>query len=102
MEDPQHFYRLEPRLVELRREVDAVRDDGASDWFCSNFVWLPVNTRLRALIGVARDRMSGDEAHPELYDSRSYEILFLDLSRRLPPCRDCGCRRFQIVRLEEG
>lgn len=96
--EAQHFLRLDPRLLEIQREVDSVRDDGVAPWFCSNFVWLPVNTRLRALIGVARDRRPGDEAHAELYDSRSYEIVFVFLSRKLPPCRECGCRRFDALR----
>ncbi len=92
------FFRLEPALLELQREIDATRDDGRAGWFCSNYVWLPVNTRLRMLVGVAREARPGDEAHPELYDSRSYELVFTHLSRRLPPCRACGCRRFLALR----
>ncbi len=94
----EDFIRLEPRLSELEREVDAARDDGRSAWFCSNYLWLPVNTRLRALVGVARLPQPGDEAHPELYDSRSYELVFTHLSRRLPACRGCGCERFLALR----
>jgi hypothetical protein len=96
------LFRLEPRLSELEREVDAVRDDGQSSWFCSNFLWLPVNTRLRLLLGVARTPRPGDEAHPELYDSRAYELCFEHLSRRLPPCRACGCQRFRGLREQDG
>jgi len=76
--------RLEPRLGALQAEVDAAVDDGKTSFFCSNYLWLPVNTRLRLLIGVARTPQPGDEAHPELYDSRSYERVFEHLSRRLP------------------
>lgn len=90
----EELFRLEPGLAELQSEVDAARDDGRSGWFCSNYVWLPVNTRLRMLIGVARQPRPGDEGHPELYDSRAYELVFTHLSRRLPACRACGCRRF--------
>ena len=90
---------LEPRLAELEAEVDAIRDDGHSSWFCSNFMWLPMNTRLRLLIGVARRSRLGDEDSSELYDSREYERMFLHLSRRLPPCRACGCRTFLALRL---
>jgi hypothetical protein len=97
----EDLYRLEPRLAELEREVDAMRDDGRSEWFCSNFLWLPVNTRLRLLVGVAREPRPGDAELPELYDSRAYERVFEHLSKRLPPCRNCGCRRFQVVREEE-
>jgi hypothetical protein len=96
----EDLFRLEPRLGELEREVDAARDDGRSEWFCSNYLWLPVNTRLRQMIGVARWPRPGDEAHPGLFDSRAYELVFTHLSRRLPPCRACGCRRFLARRAE--
>jgi len=90
----------EPRIEELLREVDAVRDDGTSDYFCSNYHWLPVNTRLRLLLGVARVPQPGDDERAELYDSRNYERVFEHLSRRLPPCRGCGCLRFEHARDE--
>jgi hypothetical protein len=92
------LFDLEPRLVELEREVDGLKDDGQRPWFCSNFLWLPINTRLRLLVGVARLTRAGDEQRPELYDSRGYERVFEYLSRRLPPCRACGCRRFSALR----
>jgi len=90
----------EPRIGDLEREVDAIRDDGSGELFCSNYYWLPVNTRLRLLVGVARIPRPGDEDHRELYDSRNYEIVFQHLSRRLPPCRGCGCHRFEVARAE--
>jgi len=96
------LFALEPRLRELEREVDAVRDEGQTSWFCSNFLWLPLNTRLRLLIGVARLPETGDDEHPELYESRAYELVFAYLSRRLPPCRNCGCRRFLALRTAGG
>jgi hypothetical protein len=85
---------LEPRLRAFEEEVRAVRDDGAGSFFCSNYVWLGFNTRLRFIIGVAR---RGDEFGdpPELYASDSYEAVFNHLSPLLPPCRACGCRMFQ-------
>jgi hypothetical protein len=94
------LFQLEPRLLDLKNEVDGVRDDGSATFFCSNYVWLPVNTRLRLLLGVARVPQADDDEHPELYDSRSYELVFVYLSQRLPPCRDCGCRIFKRLREE--
>ena len=94
--------RVEPRLSELQSEIDAVRDDGQRAWFCSNFLWLPFNTRLRLLLGVARLPQPEDEKHRELYDSRAYELIFEHLSERLPPCRACGCRRFLAARTAGG
>jgi len=90
--------RAEPRLAELLREVEATEDDGRSSWFCSNYVWLPLNTRLRLIVGVARTPQPGDAARAELYESRTYELVFGFLSQRMPPCRACGCRRFREVR----
>jgi len=92
------LFAVETRLAELERDVDAVRDDGQKDWFCSNFMWLPLNTRLRLIVGVARVPQPGDEQRRELYESRAYELVFAYLSRRLPPCRNCGCRRFLALR----
>ena len=92
------LYQLEPRLGELDHEVDGLRDDGQRGWFCSNFLWLPINTRLRLLVGVARLPGPSGQDSALLYDSHAYELVFEHLSKRLPPCRDCGCRRFAAQR----
>jgi hypothetical protein len=94
----EELARAEPRLRELEAEARAVSDDGRASFFCSNYRWLPLNGRLRELLGVARIPVPGDEARPLLYDSRAYEEAFGHLSRLLPPCRDCGCRIFQGFR----
>lgn len=85
---------LEPRLAELEQKLEAVTDDGGP-WFCSNFVWLPLNAELKALVGVARvDRFQAGDP-PELASSYSYETAYRALSPLLPPCRGCGCKVFE-------
>ena len=87
---------LEPRLLELEAEVDAVVDDGShGSFFCSNHVWLPLATRLRSLVGVGRPGWSTREEGDLRYDSRAFEACYVHLSVRMPPCRGCGCEVFQ-------
>ena len=52
---------LEQRLREVEAEARAVRDDGRSAWFCSNFAWMPLYGRLKDLVGVARVPQPGDD-----------------------------------------
>lgn len=78
----------EPRLLELEGDVREVRDDGQASFFCSSYLWLPLNARLRGLVGVDR---AEDDA---LRDSYAYETAYDHLSQLMPPCRDCGCRLF--------
>ncbi len=92
---------LEPRLRDLEKEARSIEDDGRRVFFCSNYVWMPLNGDLRALVGVARLPQPGDDADGPLYDSRSYELAFEALSPLLPPCRGCGCRLFQPTRDEQ-
>lgn len=96
--DFEALCRLEPRLRELEEEVGAVRDGGGS-FFCSNFVWLPLDGDLRALVGVAR-RGADPSGGAVLREGSSYEVAYRHLSSLMPPCRDCGCRRFAPYRLE--
>ena len=97
----EELCRLEPRLRELEEDARAVKDEPEKSFFCSNYLWLPLNGRLRQLLGVARIAVGEERERPELYDSRSYELAFVHLSRLLPPCRGCGCRQFQPVREEQ-
>jgi len=87
---------LEPALRDLEADVRAVKDDGTSAFFCSNFTWLPLDGRLKTLVGTERRRfhdMAGEP--PELHHSSSYRVAYLHLSPLMPPCRDCGCQLFR-------
>ena len=61
MEAPDYdeLARLEPRLAELERRVRSVEDDGRASFFCSNFVWLPLDAELQTLLGVRRVAPAG-------------------------------------------
>lgn len=113
---------LEPRLVELEREVRAIRDDGSGSFFCSNYLWMPIYGRLKAILGVGRrvpEDAAPEETDPDeralelaetgeededegawLASSQAFEIAYVRLSSLMPPCRGCGCRKFLPV-LEE-
>ncbi len=87
---------LEPELRELEADVRAVVDDGTGPFFCSNFVWLPFDGRLKTLVGTDRRRFHAMAGEPEvLHHSQAYEVAYLALSPLLPPCRDCGCQLFR-------
>jgi hypothetical protein len=99
MEQPIGFdnlCELEPALRELELEVRAVRDDGQSAFFCSNFEWMPLDGKLKALVGTGRRRFHEMRGEPALlHHSEAYEVAYLHLSPLMPSCRDCGCRHFQ-------
>ena len=96
--DFAELLRREPRLHDLEGQVRAVDDDGAADWFCSNFVWMPLQATLQELVGVARIPQADDEPASVLFDGRSFRVAYEHLSRLLPPCRSCGCRLFNPAR----
>ncbi|MAB80603.1 MAG: hypothetical protein CMJ89_14720 [Planctomycetes bacterium] len=123
--DYQDLLLLEPRLREVEDELRGIRDDGASSFFCSNYEWLPISARLKVLLGPGRkeppveeldggcvftevDLDEGAEGGEEddlesdlLFDSRVFEIAYVELSRRMPACRDCGCQRFMPILLRQ-
>ena len=93
---------LEPGLRELEEAVRAGRDDGALSFFCSNFEWLPLDGRLKSLVGTDRRRFHPMKGEPEvLHHSQAYEVAYLHLSRLMPPCRSCGCRFFEPFQDEQ-
>lgn len=88
---------LEPRVREVEAMARAIEDDGKGSFFCSNFVWLPVQAELKLFVGVHR-KEPVPEGGEILLDSRTFEVAYDVLSRLLPPCRDCGCAGFEPVR----
>lgn len=88
---------LEPRIKDMERRARAVEDDGSGAFFCSNYLWLPMYTELRDVIGAQRKRVDGEAKEGVLFDSYAFERVYLVLSKLLPACRDCGCRKFQRV-----
>ncbi len=90
---------LEPRLAELEARTRAIQDDGRSSFFCSNFLWLPLQGELKRILGVDRRGPPGEAKEGPLYDSRSFEVAYEHLSRLLPKCRACGCLAFEPYRV---
>ena len=87
---------LEPALLDLEADVRAVRDDGEGEFFCSNYEWLPLDGRLKTLVGTDRRRFHAMAGEPEaLHHTRAYGTAYVALSRLMPPCRNCGCVRFR-------
>ena len=86
---------LEPRLAELESRVRAIEDDGRASFFCSNYVWLPMQGDLKRLVGVDRRGAPDELREGPLWDSRSFESAYKHLSGLLPKCRNCGCRIFE-------
>jgi hypothetical protein len=81
---------LEPRVGELLREVQAVKDTGGES-FCANDHWcLPggFESRLCRLVGWRA-------AKPELRNSECYDIAYDHLYVLLPSCRECRCITFE-------
>ena len=101
---------LDARLAEMESAARAVADDGEASFFCSNFHWLPMYTRLKGIIGVHRKIDDVPPSAPEsgealldgpygvLWSSEAFEVAYRYLSALLPPCRRCGCQLFDEVR----
>ena len=48
--DYEELCRLEPRIKDVEAMARAIADDGKASFFCSNFVWLPVQAELKMLL----------------------------------------------------
>lgn len=100
--DYAELKRREPRLRELEERVHALHDDGKGSFFCANFLWLPLASELRQVVGVMRisdpELGPGDaQAEALLGTSDAFESAYIELTSHLPTCRDCGCRLYQPI-----
>ena len=76
----------EPALARLRREVEAVEDEGGRS-FCANKVWyIQFEPHLTKLAG---RRATGPD--PLLRTPQAYEVARATLYELLPDCRNCIC-----------
>lgn len=86
--------RLEPRLLDLEREVRAIRDDKRKPSFCANAVWLGYGIPGLAGLKLKMTRLVGWEARGKaegLHTERAYDVAYSHLYGLLPDCRNCGC-----------
>ncbi len=80
--------RLEPRLAELRRAIQQIKDPGGCS-FCANHVWYregSLKDRLCRMVGWDAER---DDAL--LHTQAAYDVGYRTLYELLPDCRDCMC-----------
>lgn len=112
--------RLEPRLADLERLIQAVRDPGepTARSFCANSVWYGgAKPLLLQLAGWHRNQLEpvrdpnrvdeflaldlGEDDAPQLAPrndwerklctSKAYDVAYQRLYEQLPHCRNCGC-----------
>jgi hypothetical protein len=78
---------LEPRLLDLEKDVKSVKDDQSRESFCANDVWYGIfRSDLSSLVG----RYSrGNDA--KLRTPYAFEVAYNHLYELLPPCRNCLC-----------
>jgi hypothetical protein len=86
--------KLEPKLGELLKQAQAVKDDGSQEYYCGNAVWFGWDNypgfkrSLCALVGW--DRLG--DGDPVLFSSDSYEVAYKTIYNALPYCRgECRC-----------
>ena len=84
---------LEPRLLALLQEAEAIKDDKRKPSFCANAHWYGygghpgIKPRLLELVGWARPYGSA-----ELRGTRAYDVAYETIYDALPDCRgDCSC-----------
>lgn len=89
---------LEPGLVRLLRDAQAIVDDEAEPYFCANRHWYGngqsagLRGRLRALVGWERP-----DGPDELRDSLAYDLATAFVYDALPNCRNCACSQPRLA-----
>lgn len=77
---------LEPRLADLLREAEGVRDLGGP-YFCANRIWYAAfKPRLKQLVG-----WHSDHQDPRMRTMCSYATAYETVYHALPDCRNCAC-----------
>jgi len=91
---------VEPRLADLAKEVEKIRDDGLEPSFCANDVWYGhsardggIKERLCCLVGEEASLVGEEARNPSLRTSRAYDVAYEKLYAMLPECRNCRCKR---------
>lgn len=87
----------EPRLAELLREIQTIRDDKTKPGFCANARWFGYRShdpgfreQMKWLVG-----FNAFSAPDELRTSAAHDVVYKKLYAALPDCRNCsGCTRF--------
>lgn len=88
---------LEPRLSEVLKQAQAIRDDRSDSSFCANRVWFGYDepgpgprgfkSKVSSLVGWC----SVNAGHPVLGSSEAYDLAYRTVYDALPDCRDCAC-----------
>ncbi len=82
-----------PRLAQLKRRIELVRDDGRVPSFCANDHWYGDRPAAPGFRGQLAG-LVGPDARPDdpiLGTHAAYEVAAALLRALLPPCRECGC-----------
>lgn len=93
----QKLTELEPRLVGVLHEAQAVTDDPGKPSFCANRVWYgydepgPGPRGLKGKISALVGWHSTNPEHPVLGSEEAYSIAYRTVYDALPDCRNCFC-----------
>lgn len=83
----EYIVQLEPKLLELEKQIKAVKDDRTKPSFCANNVWYrQFKPKMVVLVG-----WSSKSKLPELMTDDAYDVAYDHLYALLPNCRNCMC-----------